>query len=96
VVTGSAALSPLTTMFNGLMHYDRGGLLRPGLTLAWNQTGQNEHVYRPGGRSSRGGGRLVLEGPMTLDVDGHQVSGVVRGIVREEVADEFRYMSAAV
>jgi hypothetical protein len=44
VVTGSAALSPLSSMFNGLMHYDQGGILRPGLTLARNNTGKNEHV----------------------------------------------------
>jgi TP901 family phage tail tape measure protein len=97
VVVGSGALSPLSSMFNGLMHYDRGGILRPGLTLAHNTTGRNERVLAPRA-SSRGGRprRLVLEGPMTFDVDGHQLSGVVRGIVREEVQDEFAYMSAAV
>jgi hypothetical protein len=94
-------LSPLSSMFNGLMHYDRGGILRPGLTLAHNTTGRNEHVvpYRnqpKRGSGGRGGRRFVLEGPMTLDVDGHQMAGVVRGIVREEVADEFAYMSAGV
>jgi hypothetical protein len=99
VVTGSAALSPLSSMFTGLMHYDRGGILKPGLTLAHNGTGRNEVVLAPrgSGRGGRGGSRrFVLEGPMTLDVDGHQLSGVVRGIVREEVSDEFRYMSAGV
>jgi hypothetical protein len=79
------------------MHYDRGGILKPGLTVAVNKTGRNERVLAPRG-SGRGGKprRLVLEGPMTFDVDGHQLSGVVRGIVREEVADEFAYMSAGV
>jgi TP901 family phage tail tape measure protein len=46
VVTGSSALSPLNSMFYGLMHYDRGGVLRPGLTLAYNGTGADEHVMR--------------------------------------------------
>jgi TP901 family phage tail tape measure protein len=96
VVTGSAALSPLSSMFNGLMHYDRGGILKPGLTLAHNTTSRNEVVLAPRapGRGGRGGSRrLVIEGPMTLDVDGHQIAGVVRGIVREEVTDEFHYMT---
>jgi TP901 family phage tail tape measure protein len=46
VVTGSRALSPLSSMFYGLMHYDRGGILKPGLTLAYNGTGADEHVMR--------------------------------------------------
>jgi hypothetical protein len=79
------------------MHYDRGGLLRPGLTLAWNQTGQNEHVYRPGGRSSGGGGRRG-GGPIyvTLQVAGQQVEGVIRGIARQEIEDEFGYQAAGI
>jgi TP901 family phage tail tape measure protein len=99
VVVGSGALSPLSSMFYGLMHYDRGGILKPGLTLAHNGTGRNEVVLAPRAPARGGYGgsrRFVLEGPMTLDVDGHQLSGVVRGIVREEVSDEFHYMSAGV
>jgi hypothetical protein len=96
VVVGSGALSPLSSMFTGLMHYDRGGILKPGLTLAHNGTGRNETVLAPRAPTRRDHGgtrRLVLEGPMTLDVDGHQLSGVVRGIVREEVTDEFHYIT---
>jgi TP901 family phage tail tape measure protein len=96
VVTGSSALSPLNSMFYGLMHYDNGGILKPGLTLAHNGTGRNETVLAPRAPTRRDHGgtrRLVLEGPMTLDVDGHQLSGVVRGIVREEVTDEFHYIT---
>jgi hypothetical protein len=36
--------------------------------------------------------RLVFEGPVTLDVDGHQVGGVIRGVARQEIEDEFHYM----
>ena len=46
VVVGSGALSPLDSMFNGLMHYDGGGRLRPGYTLAHNGTGADELVMR--------------------------------------------------
>jgi TP901 family phage tail tape measure protein len=43
---GSGARGPLDPMFYMLQHYDRGGILRPGLTLAWNGTGEDEHVMR--------------------------------------------------
>jgi TP901 family phage tail tape measure protein len=46
VVVGSGALSPLDSMFNGVMHYDSGGRLRPGYTLAHNGTGADELVMR--------------------------------------------------
>ena len=89
---GSAATSPLSSMFNGLMHYDSGrGILKPGLTLAYNGTGRNERVVRDDKPR-----RLVFEGPVSLDVDGHQVAGVIRGIVREEQEEEARYMSGGV
>jgi hypothetical protein len=53
---GSGARSPLDSMFNGLMHYDKGGPLKPGLTLAWNRTGVDEQVLR------MAGGGAVLQG----------------------------------
>jgi TP901 family phage tail tape measure protein len=56
VVVGSGALSPLDSMFNGLMHYDGGGTLRPGYTLAHNGTGFDEQVLR------MAGGGAVLQG----------------------------------
>jgi TP901 family phage tail tape measure protein len=43
---GSGARSPLDSMFYMLQHYDKGGILRPGLTLAYNGTGEDEHVMR--------------------------------------------------
>jgi TP901 family phage tail tape measure protein len=46
VVVGSGALSPLDSMFNGVMHYDAGGRLHPGYTLAHNGTGADELVMR--------------------------------------------------
>lgn len=49
VRVGSSARSPLDSMFNGLMHYDSGGPLKPGLTLAWNRTGVDEQVLRMAG-----------------------------------------------
>lgn len=33
----------------GAIRYDRGGALRPGYTLAYNGTGRDEYVSRPGG-----------------------------------------------
>jgi TP901 family phage tail tape measure protein len=43
---GSGARGPLDPMFYMLQHYDKGGILRPGLTLAFNGTGEDEHVMR--------------------------------------------------
>jgi len=39
--------------------YDRGGLLKPGLTLAYNGTGRAEQVIPAGGGGSSGGGGAV-------------------------------------
>lgn len=47
VSVGSRARSPMDPMFNGLAHYDSGGPLRPGLTLAYNGTGADEYVVKP-------------------------------------------------
>ena len=61
VVTGSSALSPLSSMFYGLFHYarggrvgifDQGGMLRPGWNMAFNGTGANEFLVR---RYAKGG-----------------------------------------
>jgi TP901 family phage tail tape measure protein len=43
---GSTARSPMDSMFNGLAHFDSGGRLRPGWTLAHNGTGRDEYVHR--------------------------------------------------
>jgi hypothetical protein len=44
-----------TTASGGVLSYDRGGTLPPGLSLAYNGTGQVENVA-PGGLVSAGGG----------------------------------------
>jgi hypothetical protein len=41
------ALGGLLDGFHGLRSYDRGGYLRPGLTLAHNGTGRSEYVPPP-------------------------------------------------
>jgi hypothetical protein len=49
-----------------------------------------------GGHGGGRGRRLVLEGPVQIDIGGHQLSGVIRGIVREELEDEFAYQAGGV
>lgn len=50
--------------------YDSGGILPPGLTLAYNATGQNETVAAPG---SKGGGETHLH----VHLDGANVYGAI-------------------
>jgi hypothetical protein len=38
------------TSFPNVAHYDKGGMLQPGWTLAYNGTGRPEKVTAPGGR----------------------------------------------
>jgi len=62
--------------------YDRGGLLKPGLTLAYNGTGRPEQVIPPG----RGGGAGT--GPVTIVVEN-------RGVIGSQ-AEADRWLSDAV
>lgn len=71
-------------------YYDRGGLLPPGVTMAINRTGKNEHVLTSEQYHARRNRSSV---PVTLEIDGHQVTGVLRGIAREEVEDEMAYQA---
>lgn len=47
--------------------YDNGGVLRPGLTLAYNATGTNEYVFRGDQIRVSRGGHDVLEVRLTTD-----------------------------
>ncbi len=51
--------------------YDRGGILRPGATLAINNTGRNEYVTPPG--AGRVGGSGTVTAPIVLKLDSRVV-----------------------
>lgn len=44
--------------------FDQGGILRPGLTLAYNGTGQNEYVSRGGGVTVNVAGSVITQGEL--------------------------------
>jgi TP901 family phage tail tape measure protein len=85
---GTAARAWAYHMRHGV--YDTGGWLLPGATLAVNRTGRPERVSAPGGNVGPGR-RFVIDGPAVIDIDGHQVAGAIRVVVREEIEDEMRF-----
>lgn len=58
---GIGGVPGLISMANGgaYVGYDEGGWLEPGLTLAYNGTGQREAITSPSGAGPRGGGNVV-------------------------------------
>lgn len=74
--------------------FDSGGILPPGMTLAHNQTGQNEYVLtaqqlrtmRP---ASSGQVTAVVAGPVTIQLDdGRQLSGYIQSQARQAARDD--------
>jgi hypothetical protein len=60
--------------------YDQGGILPPGLTMAYNGTGQNETIRTAGQEAALGGGNLSgLEITGTLEVGGDGLARIVDG-----------------
>jgi hypothetical protein len=83
-----APVTPLTS-FAHLGHYDSGGVLPPGLTIARNDTGRDEYVFTGdqmralGGRSGRG--------DITIPVYGSTASPAeIAAMVKHELAWELR------
>lgn len=68
--------------------FDTGGVLPPG-GIAFNGGTRNEYVHpiRPRKR------RIVMDGPVVIDIGGEQLRGVMRAVAREEVEDEMRYQA---
>lgn len=93
VVVG-AGVTPLTS-FARLGHYDSGGWLMPGLTLAYNGTGQPERISTAGqwrtiaDQVSGGGGDTVTYAiyPQTTNLDAAQLAGITAA---EEVRHRLR------
>lgn len=93
VVTGSRALSPLSSMFSGLFHYDRGGILKPGFTLAYNGTGRDELVipaYARGGQVTASGSHtdptlstIAAHVIKVFKVSGKQTKAETRSVIHE-------------
>lgn len=60
--------------------YDRGGVLKPGWTAAYNGTGRDEYITRDRPQTRRG--------PVRVELDlgeGLRLRGFIRGIARDEV-----------
>jgi TP901 family phage tail tape measure protein len=72
-----------------------GGLFTQPTLIGVGERGPERVDVTPvgrGGRGRRGGGPIYL----TLDVGGQSVTGILRGIVREELEDEFAYQAGGV
>lgn len=83
--------------------YDSGGILSPGLTMAYNHTGRNEYIMT---------GEQILDKFAEIAKVGHQSSGfgtesdvmvnvyldgeLVRGMARAEIRDEFGSLSRTI
>lgn len=89
VVLGGG-ITPLSS-FAHMAHYDQGGPLYPGWTLAYNGTGQTEYVHRFYGNPSqggRGGGSSSPRGPVRVVVDlGDGIR--LRGMMHDAAADVY-------
>jgi hypothetical protein len=70
----------------------QGGLFTQPTLIGVGERGPERVDVTPvgrGGRGRRGGGPVYL----TLDVGGQSVTGILRGLVREELEDEFAYQA---
>jgi hypothetical protein len=73
--------------------YDQGGILPPGLTMAFNNTGVNERIISPSGAG--GGGVTIAAGAVQVEVvigDGNSDMGTVRTVVQSAVTDAIEQM----
>ena len=91
VRVGSSATSPLSSMFNSVMHYDSGGIWPHG-TLGVNMSGGDEIVINPrrfaeGGKVEASSGSQTGFGPMLQLLKAFNIKP---GQSRSEVRSEFK------
>lgn len=68
---------------NGVQKFDRGGILRPGTTLAVNDTGQNETVVRDDGfRTDPGGSSYLIRWGDTLSQLADRFNTTIRELAK--------------
>lgn len=91
-VTLGSGITPIGS-FARIDHFDQGGPLHPGWTLAYNGTGRDEYVHRFYGGSQGGGSYVRQRGPVRVVVDmgGQTFRGMMYDAAEEVVSGNERH-----
>ncbi|MCA1799963.1 MAG: phage tail tape measure protein [Actinobacteria bacterium] len=97
VMTGGRTMDEIRSAVDAIYRrdshtYDSGGILRPGYTLAYNGTGQNEHIFRKD-QLPQGNSMTIAPNAINILVEGDADEAKIRAtmeVLLKEIYDEMR------